>query len=59
MVQMEEIKKSPIRLIWSYRTKKFVRPYEYWEVEMLILEKIGLEFYFPIIIWVLVGSCWR
>jgi len=21
MVQMEEIKKSPIRLIWSYRTK--------------------------------------
>jgi hypothetical protein len=59
MVQMEEIKKSPIRLIWSYRTKKFVRPYGCFEVEMLILEKIGLQFYFPIIIRVLIGSCWR
>jgi len=35
MVQMDEIKKSPIRLIWSYRTKKFVSPYGCWKVEML------------------------
>jgi hypothetical protein len=27
-------------------------------VEMLILEKIGLQFYFPIIIWVLIGARW-